>query len=49
VDADLVPGRYSGVFDVTVDGKLVYSKKSTGRFPEKGEVVGLIEKGGPAK
>lgn len=49
MDADLVPGRYSGVFDVTVDGKLVYSKKSTGRFPEKGEVVGLIEKGAPAK
>lgn len=31
-----------GVFEVTVDGKLVYSKKKLGRFPEPGEVVGLI-------
>ena len=33
----------SGVgFEVTVDGSLIYSKKETGRFPEKGEVVKLI-------
>ena len=28
-----------GVFDVTADGQLIYSKHSTGRFPENTEVV----------
>jgi len=32
-----------GVYEVTVDGKLVFSKKSLDRFPEDGEIVGLIE------
>ena len=27
-----------GVFEVTVDGELVYSKKATGRFPEHDEI-----------
>ena len=27
-----------GVFDVKVNGKLVYSKKATGRFPEHDEI-----------
>lgn len=27
-----------GVFEVELDGDLVYSKKQTGRFPEPGEV-----------
>jgi len=31
-----------GVFEVTVDGKLVFSKKELGRFPEPGEVVGKL-------
>lgn len=31
-----------GIFDVVVDGKLIYSKFSTGRFPEKNEVTELI-------
>ena len=42
VKAELIQGS-GGVFDVTVDGKLVYSKSKTGRFPDRGEVVGLIE------
>ncbi len=37
----LVEGS-GGVFTVTVDGRLVYDKKETGRFPEKGEVTGLL-------
>jgi selenoprotein W-related protein len=41
VDAQLVAG-HGGVFDVTVDGKKVFSKRSQGRFPEEGEVLGLI-------
>ena len=31
-----------GVFDVTVDGKLIFSKKETDRFPEENEVYDLI-------
>ena len=31
-----------GIFDVTVDGKLIFSKHRVGRFPEAGEVEGLI-------
>ena len=42
VDAELIEGS-GGVFDVTVDGKLVYSKHQTGRFPDPGEVLGLIQ------
>ena len=30
-----------GVFEVTVDDRLVFSKKSLGRFPEQGELQGL--------
>jgi len=33
-----------GVFDVVVDGIKVYSKHDTGRFPEPGEVAGLLGK-----
>lgn len=37
VDATLIPGS-GGVFEVVVDGKKVFSKSVTGRFPEPGEV-----------
>ena len=42
VSVETVEGS-GGVFEVTVEGRLVYSKKETGRFPEKGEVVSLIQ------
>jgi len=32
----------NGVFEVVVDGDLVYSKKSLGRFPDDGEVADII-------
>jgi len=32
-----VKGR-GGIFDVTLDGELLYSKHETGRFPSAGEV-----------
>jgi selenoprotein W-related protein len=32
-----------GVFEVTVDGQLVFSKKALGRHAEPGEVVRLME------
>jgi selenoprotein W-related protein len=38
----LIKGR-DGVFEVTVDGDLVFSKRSLGRFPEPGEVAGLLK------
>jgi hypothetical protein len=31
-----------GVFEVEDKGLLIFSKKSLGRFPEEGEVLGLI-------
>ena len=40
-DLRLVMGG-SGVFDVTVDGELIYSKKETGRHAEDGEVLALF-------
>ena len=34
----------SGVYEVTVNGQLLYSKKATGRHAEPGEVAGLVGK-----
>ena len=31
-----------GVFEVTVDGKKIFSKKQTGRFPEHEEILNII-------
>jgi len=42
-ESTLIAGG-GGVFDVSVDGKLIFSKKSVGRFPEPGEIVGLLQK-----
>ena len=33
-----------GVFEVTYNGELIFSKKALDRFPEKGEVPGIIDK-----
>jgi len=35
-----------GVFDVRADGRLVYSKFETGRFPEPGEIVTSLRRKG---
>lgn len=40
-DLRLVTGG-QGVFDVTVDGNLLYSKHETGRHAEDGEVLKLF-------
>jgi selenoprotein W-related protein len=40
-ETELIPGS-GGVFTVCVDGKQIYSKHETGRFPNDGEIVGLI-------
>ncbi len=31
-----------GVFEIAVDGKSVFSKKELKRFPEEGEIAGLL-------
>ncbi len=41
VEAKLTRGA-GGVFEVTVDGKLVFSKKATGRFPKNEEILQAI-------
>ena len=38
----LVTGS-AGVFDVDVDGTLIYSKKQTGRHADDGEVLAAFE------
>lgn len=43
MDARLVKGS-GGIFNVVVDGKLVFSKHETGRFPKPGEVVKILRK-----
>ena len=40
-EVELVKGG-AGVFDITIDGALVYSKRKTGRFPTDEEVRSLI-------
>ena len=44
VAVKLVPSG-GGVFEVTVDGKVVFSKKAIGRHASPGEVVDLIRAG----
>jgi selenoprotein W-related protein len=39
----LIPSS-GGVYEITVNGNLIYSKKTAGRHAEPGEVVGLFEK-----
>ena len=39
---ELIPGR-RGIFDVCVDGKVIFSKKATGRFPEIDEILDLLD------
>jgi hypothetical protein len=40
-DASIREGR-NGQFDVVSDGTLVFSKDDVRRFPEPGEVLGLL-------
>jgi len=43
MESTLIPGS-GGVFDVSADGKVVFSKKSVGRFPGPGEILGALKK-----
>ena len=42
VEAKLTPGS-KGIFDVYKNGDLIFSKFSTGRFPDKGEITKLLK------
>ncbi|BCO09714.1 hypothetical protein GF1_20900 [Desulfolithobacter dissulfuricans] len=42
VDVELIAGS-GGVFEVSRDGELIFSKKALNRFPEEGEIVGLLK------
>ena len=40
---ELLPGG-KGVFDVTADGKTLFSKKLSVRFPKEDEIVAALKK-----
>ena len=42
-DLTLIPSR-GGVYEVVVDGELIYSKKATGRHVEPDEILETIRK-----
>lgn len=42
VQTRLVEGN-RGIFDIKIDGNLIYSKAETHRFPDPGEVSSLIQ------
>ena len=48
VASTLIEGS-GGIFDVKVDGRLIFSKKETGRFPEDHEVLSAIAQLKPVK
>jgi selenoprotein W-related protein len=41
VEVSMVKGS-GGVFEVVLDGRLLFSKKATGRFPEPKEILDQI-------
>ena len=43
-DIELVAGS-NGIFDITVDGRIIFSKFKQGRFPQADEVISLIQEG----
>ena len=44
IDAKLVEGS-GGIFVVKANGKIVYAKEKTHRFPEEGEITRLLQAG----
>ena len=42
IETKLIPSS-GGIFDVMVDGKLVFSKRAIGRHARPGEIVGLLK------
>jgi len=46
VESELIESR-GGIFDVRLDGDLIYSKDETGRFPEHDEILALVQSKNP--
>lgn len=42
MDPELIPSS-GGVFEVTVDGELIFSKRAQDRFPEHGEIFSELD------
>ncbi|WP_409293067.1 Rdx family protein [Peribacillus sp. SCS-37] len=42
VKLELVPAS-GGIFEVTVNNQLLYSKKETGRFPKSADIIQQME------
>lgn len=47
VEVELLPSS-GGVFEVTADGSLLFSKKDLKRFPVEGEILELVRRAGAA-
>ena len=43
IDSELVRGS-GGIFNVSVDGRRIYSKDDTGRFPSEKDIVEQLRK-----
>ena len=43
INAELIKSS-GGVFEVVKDGKLIFSKRAKGRFPDDGEIFSIIDK-----
>jgi selenoprotein W-related protein len=41
IEAKLIKGS-GGQFEVALDGKLIFSKKALGRFPENSEILEMV-------
>ena len=41
-EVDLVAGS-NGIFDVSLDGRMIFSKFEQGRFPQPDEIVNLVK------
>jgi selenoprotein W-related protein len=42
LDIELVAGS-NGIFDVSLDGKIIYSKSEQGRFPQPADIIKIIK------
>ena len=43
IEVTLIQGS-GGVFEVMQDGKLIFSKKQQGRFPQESEIIEALKK-----
>jgi len=43
-EVDLVAGS-NGIFDISLDGRMIFSKFEQGRFPQPDEIMNLVKGG----